>query len=66
MPLQEVLWSEGDWRCELHVIVGGTARVEVYWGKTLVTAETTVVGRMATDRAEMLRQRVLRGDLRAD
>jgi hypothetical protein len=59
-----VLWSDGDWRCEVHTGFG-SARLEVYNAGQLVTAEATVAGRMATYRAEILRQRVLRGDLRA-
>ena len=60
-----VLWRAGDWRCELHPGVGGAARLEVYYGEAPVMAEASVAGRMAEYRAEILRQRVLRGDLRA-
>ena len=46
------------------MIVGGAARLEVYRGDTLVATESTVVRRLAMDRAEVLRQRALRGNLR--
>ena len=60
-----VLWHHDDWRCELRIGPAGTARLEVYNADRRITAETTIAGQMATYRAEILRQRVLRGDLRA-
>ena len=58
-----VLWSDAEWRCEVHTGFG-SAHLKVYKGDTLVTAEAAVAGRMAHYRAESLHQRVLRGDLR--
>ena len=49
----------------LHPGVGGAARLGVYYGEAPVMTEATVAGRMAEYRAEILRQRVLPGDLRA-
>lgn len=60
-----VLWRAQDWRCELHRGFGGESRLEVYQGNVLVTAETTQGGHAAEVRADVLRQRVRRGDLRA-
>lgn len=57
------LWNEGKWRCEFHRGIGGHSRLEVYWGDDLVTAESAPTGNPAYLRAEVLRQRVLRGDL---
>ena len=64
-PADSDLWTEGEWRCVLRAGPAGTARLEVYKHDRLITAEATVAGQMANYRAEMLRQRVLRGDLRA-
>ena len=50
-----VLWTDGDWRCELHQGLGDAARLEVYKGDQLITAEASIVGRMAHYRAEILR-----------
>jgi hypothetical protein len=60
-----VLWTEGDWRGELHTSgIPGEGRILVYRGETVVTAESVHMGTAAYTRAEILRQRVLRGDLR--
>ena len=60
-----VVWREGDWRCESHTsMVPGEGRLLVYRGETVVTAESVPMGAAAYSRAEVLRQRVLRGDLR--
>jgi hypothetical protein len=64
MSTDSVLWSEGQWRCELRTGPAGSARLAVLHAEKLVTAEATVAGLMAKYRAEILRQRVLRGDLR--
>lgn len=58
-----VLWTEDDWRCELHSAPGGEARLEIRCRETLVTTEN-LPGSVAELRADILRQRVLRGDLR--
>jgi uncharacterized protein YodC (DUF2158 family) len=59
-----VIWREGQWRCEFHPGFGGASRLEVYHGEALVTAEASESGEPSLRRAEILRQRVLRGDLR--
>ena len=61
-----VLWQEQDWRCECHPGVGGESRLEVYRGETLAAAEATPSGTPAEQRAAVLRQRVLRGDLNVE
>jgi hypothetical protein len=61
-----VLWREEDWRCEFHPSPDGNGRLEVYWCGEVVTAETTLSHAVAEHRGEILRQRVLRGDLRAN
>jgi hypothetical protein len=68
MPTPEVvvLWRAEDWRCELHRRPDGESRLEVYQGDVLVTAEATQSGHAAQVRADVLRQRVRRGDLRAN
>ena len=61
-----VVWTEGYWRCELQT--GGIrdeGRILVYLGERIVTAESVHLGAATYVRAEVLRQRVLRGDLRA-
>ena len=62
-PNTIVLWREGEWRCEFHDSFAGTARLEVYRGDVLATAEATPSGNPAHHRANVLRQRVVRGDL---
>lgn len=61
----QVLWREGEWRCEYHPRLAGTAWLQVYHGDVLTTAETTPSGTAAQQRAAVLRHRVLRGDLSA-
>ena len=64
-PLNSVLWTEGeDWRCAMKAGPAGTIQLEVYKGGRLIVAEATIDGRSAARRAEILRERVLRGDLR--
>jgi hypothetical protein len=58
-----VLWRDGDWRCEWHAHSAGTARLEVYRGDLLATAEATPTGEAAQLRATVLRRRVLQGHL---
>ena len=58
-----VLWREGDWRCEWHPASAGAARLEVYRGDLLATAESTPSGEGARLRATILRRRVLEGHL---
>ena len=59
-------WQEGDWRCEVYTgSVPGEGRLLVYCGDTVVSAESVPAGMPAYIRAEVLRQRVLRGNLRA-
>ena len=59
-----VLWNEGEWRCEIHTgALPGAGSFLVYRGDAVVTAESVHTGAMAYARAEILRQRVLRGDL---
>jgi hypothetical protein len=61
---RRVLWTLGAWRCDFHPGYAGQGRLEVYSGRVLATAETTPTGEAAKQRAEVLRQRVLRGDLK--
>ena len=59
-----VVWTEGYWRCELQT--GGIrdeGRILVYLGERIVTAESVQLGTAMHTRAEILRQRVLCGDL---
>lgn len=58
-----VLWRESEWRCEYHHGFGGSARLEVYHGDRLATAEDTPSGDAARIRAEVLRRRALRGNI---
>ena len=61
------LWNEGAWRCEIHTgEVPGQGSFLIYCGDAVVTAESVPLGTAAYTRAEILRQRVLRGDLRTD
>jgi hypothetical protein len=60
-----VIWNEGEWRCEVHTNgIPGEGHFLVYRGDHVVTAEAVHMGTAAYTRAEILRQRVLRGDLR--
>jgi hypothetical protein len=61
-----VLWTDGEWRCDYHPGYGGAGRLEVYRADQLVTVEGALSISLAQHRGEVLRQRVLRGDLRAD
>lgn len=65
-PEHFVVWREGTWCCEIHRGPAGAARLEIYNGDNLVNAESIPTGPTAMLRAEVLRQRVLRGDLRAE
>ena len=60
-----VVWTQGEWRCDLHTSgIRGEGRLLVYRGETVVTAESVPLGTAALIRAEILRQRVLSGNLR--
>jgi hypothetical protein len=62
-----VLWNEGPWRCEMHTAgVPGEGGFLVYRGDAIITAESVHLGPAAYARAEILRQRVLRGDMHVD
>ena len=61
-----LIWAEGDWRCELHPRGGGEARLKILHAEEVIAVEPTYTGRLAYARAEILRQRVRRGNLRAD
>jgi hypothetical protein len=59
-----ILWNENDWRCEIHTGgYPGEGSFLVHRGDSVVTAESVHLGAAAYARAEILRQRVLRGDL---
>jgi hypothetical protein len=50
-----VLWSEGNWRCEIHTgRMPGAGSFIVYRGDDVVTAESVNTGAMAYARAEVL------------
>ena len=52
-----VLWTEGDWRCELHTGDNSDVRrLLVYRGDIIVTVEPVSTGASAYARAEILRQ----------
>jgi hypothetical protein len=60
-----VLWTEAGWRCEFHAR-GIEGRLDVYLADQLIASENTLSAHIAAHRGEVLRQRVMRGDLRAD
>jgi hypothetical protein len=60
-----IRWNEGDWRCEVHTGGFPGDSFLVYRGDSIVTTESVHLGTAAYSRAETLRQRVLRGDLRS-
>jgi hypothetical protein len=62
--LKRLLWTHFEWRCELHSGIAGQGRLEVYRGDDLKSAESVPTGNAAYLRAEVLRQRAVRGDLR--
>jgi hypothetical protein len=59
-----VLWTEADWRCEFRARAGADGRLDVYQADQLVVSENTLSAQIGKQRGEVLRQRVLRGDLR--
>ena len=59
-----VLWRDGEWRCEFHPGYAGDGRLDVYRGEQIVTTEATLSAAVAEHRGEVLRRRLLRGDLR--
>jgi hypothetical protein len=59
-----VLWRNAAWRCEFQPGIAGQARLLVFHEDTVVAAESVPSGRPAYLRAEVLRERVRRGDLR--
>jgi hypothetical protein len=62
----EVLWREGSWRCDLDSGgIRGEGRLLVFYGARVITIESVRLGASVAARAEVLRKRVLRGDLRA-
>ena len=61
-----ILWREGNWRCEFHRDYGGHSRLKVFHGDVLATIEAAPAGNPAFQRANVLRDRVLRGDLRVE
>jgi hypothetical protein len=62
-----ILWNEGDWRCEMHTgATLGEARLLVYRGDLIVSAESVHRHAAAYARGEMLRLRVLLGICAAD
>ena len=62
----EVLWREDSWRCELDTGgIRGEGRLLVFYDAHIVFAESVHVSASLSAHAEVLRQRVLRRDLRA-
>jgi hypothetical protein len=60
-----ILWHEGEWRCEMHTNgTPGIGRFLLYCGEDVVTSEPVHLGAAAVARSAILRQRVLRGDIR--
>ena len=59
-----VLWTFGRWQCDYYPAPHNAGRLQVYCGELLVTTESSPPGHAAEQRAEVLRQRVLRGDLK--
>ena len=59
----ETVWCEAGWRCELRVGFRGVSHLFVYCGDVLASAESMPSGASCDLRAEVLRRRVLRGDL---
>jgi hypothetical protein len=51
-----ILWTEGDWRCELYPAPGGAAFLKIFRREDLVVVESTFVGGLACKRAEILRK----------
>jgi hypothetical protein len=65
-PKVFVLWTEAGWRCEFYARGGIEGRLDVYLGDQLIASENTLSAHIADRRGEVLRQRVIRGDLSAD
>ena len=57
------LWQEGRWYCVLSAGEGTPARVELWTNRDLVAAQTLPDRSQAMSYAEVLRQRVLHGEL---
>ena len=52
---EQILWWEGDWRCELHAAASERAWLRLFEGDELMFVETVFVGKSASTRAEFLR-----------
>jgi hypothetical protein len=50
-----LLWSQGDWRCELHPAMNERAWLKIHQREKLIVMETVFVGESASRRAEFLR-----------
>jgi hypothetical protein len=51
----EILWSEGDWRCELYPEADGTGWLKILKGDHLIVIESAFGGEPPLARAEILR-----------
>ena len=52
---QLVLWSEGNWRCELHARTSERGLLKIFQGEERIILEPVFVGESAFRRAEVLR-----------
>ena len=50
-----ILWSEGDWRCELYPEASGAGWLKVLQGDHLIVIESALDGEPPFTRAEVLR-----------
>ena len=50
-----ILWSDGDWRGELHTEASGVAWLKIFKGDHLIVIESAFVEEPAFTRAEILR-----------
>ena len=59
MDQVHVLWSDRDWRCELHSVATGLGRLKIFRGDALMVLEPTPLDERAFTRAEILKRGLL-------
>jgi hypothetical protein len=59
MVQEHVLWSDGDWRCELHFDPAGHGCLRIFHGAALIILEPMPAVDGAQVRAEALRRGLL-------
>ena len=59
MDQVHVVWSDRNWRCELHSAANGLGRLKIFRGDSLMVLEPTPLDERAFTRAEFLKRGLL-------